>query len=598
MAKKKIEEMNEQELAAEKAANPKIEVVSNASDAKTEHPMIRPEVKETIDVAPIAGGTLNESGNVVPAPLNKNVQAKIDTRTEMQKRREENSKRWVDTIEAKEKELGRALTSQEIMDMGDAKGLWAYQALNNKGANWGNLAGGAFVGGMNNNTYNILRRELDARAKKTAATEKENNHWNKEIAIVPVGDELVRVNRGMQNEMTTWGSQIKDPNYITPEQATTLYDKLQSYGIAVPKKTVTVADENGKPTKVEVYDIDDNGTSLAELVGNLGIEAQDVMQVLGFYDDDDNLKVPHKETFEEIMARREKAEEAMRLQAQQRELQRQQARLGLADLAAGIGDMIKASGGAIVTPRDYQAMYNSLTEQQKTNYNNYLARMQALKEQEKAKQKEAADRAYQERLLAEQRAYQEEQARKAQEFQASESKKNREHQESMLSDRLEAQKEIQRLKNQNAIDRLHLNIDSKEASNSAKYGTSIPFDGEIIPIKPNLSDGLYQGIYGYIEPAIRNHPAFVNELASIDKAYLETDPKAVRVIVANALTNPTVNITAEMKATIRKLINDAKEQQEEGNAGSNSVTIPKEANLVEQAVSASPEDIVTSWWKP
>lgn len=51
--------------------------------------------------------------------------------------------------------------------------------------------------------------------------------------------------------------------------------------------------------------------------------------------------------------------------------------------------------------------------------------MQALKEQEKAKQKEAADRARQDRLLAEQRAYQEEQARKAQEFQASESQKDR-----------------------------------------------------------------------------------------------------------------------------------------------------------------------------
>ena len=245
--------------------------------------------------------------------------------------------------------------------------------------------------------------------------------------------------------------------------------------------------------------------------------------------------------------------------------------------------MIKASGGALVDKRDYQDMYNRLTAQQQKNFDNYLARMEALKHEEKAKQKEAADRARQDRMLAEQRAYQEEQARKAQEFQASENQKNREHQEAMLSDKLEAQKEIQRLKNQNAIDRIHLNIESKEASNSAKYGTSIPFDGQIIPIKPNLSDGLYQGIYGYIEPAIRNHPAFVNELASIDKAYLETNPTAVRVIVANALSNPTVNITAEMKVAIRKLINDAKEEQEKEDTGSKGVTIPKEANLVEQA---------------
>lgn len=408
MAKKKIEEMNKQELAAEKAAN-KVEVVSKASEATTEHPMIRPEVKETIDVAPMAGGTINASGDVVSAPLKKDVQTKLDTRSEMQKRREENSKRWVDTIEAKEKELGRALTSQEIVDIGDAKGLWAYQALHNKGANWGNLAGGAFVGSMNNNTYNMLRSELDSRAKKNAAKEKGNNHWNKEIAIVPVGDNLVRVNKGMQTDMTTWGSQITDPNYVTPEQATMLYDKLQSYGIDVPKKTVTVMNDAGKPTSVQVYDIDDNGTSLAQLVGDLDNDAKEVMQVLGFYDDDWNLKVPKKETFEEMMARREKAEEAMRLQSQQRELERQKARLGLADLAAGIGDIIKASGGALVDKRSYQDMYDRLTAQQQKNFDNYLARMEALKAQEKAKQKEAADRAYQERLIKEQRLYNEQQ---------------------------------------------------------------------------------------------------------------------------------------------------------------------------------------------
>jgi hypothetical protein len=52
-------------------------------------------------------------------------------------------------------------------------------------------------------------------------------------------------------------------------------------------------------------------------------------------------------------------------------------------------------------------MYNRLTAQQQKNFDNYLARMEALKQEEKAKQKEAADRAYQERLLKEQRAYQE-----------------------------------------------------------------------------------------------------------------------------------------------------------------------------------------------
>jgi hypothetical protein len=60
--------------------------------------------------------------------------------------------------------------------------------------------------------------------------------------------------------------------------------------------------------------------------------------------------------------------------------------------------------------------------------------MQAMKEAEKAKAKEAADRAYQEKMLAEQRAYQEEQTRKAQDFQASENQKNRDWEDNERED--------------------------------------------------------------------------------------------------------------------------------------------------------------------
>lgn len=501
------------------------------------------------------------------------------------------------------------IDEQSLATVLSPKQLWYFQKFNNKGSNWGNTLGGReFFGELNNNTVSSINQKAKERLGAKQQQEKEARSDDDPLktstgAEMKIGN--VAISNKKINEMKDWGDGITDVNAISPEKVQQLYEKLESYGVAVPKEQVldeqgnAVVDENNSP--VMQYAIGNDSYTIDTILDELD-DAGDgdmVLEALGFRDSQTNrLAVPHHRTYEEILADRQRAQDELRYANEQKALQRQQARLGLADLAAGIGDMIKASGGAIVTPRDYRAMYDSLTEQQKTNYNNYLARMDALKAEQKAKQKEAADRAYQERLLAEQRAYQEEQARKAQEFQASESKKNREHQESMLSDRLEAQKEIQRLKNQNAIDRLHLNIESKEASNSAKYGTSIPFDGEIIPIKPNLSDGLYQGIYGYIEPAIRNHPAFVNELASIDKAYLETNPKAVRVIVANALTNPTVNITAEMKAAIRKLINDAKVQQEEGDAGSQGITIPKEANLVEQVVNASPEEIVTSWWNP
>ena len=237
MAKKKIEEMNEQELAAEKAAS-SVEVVDNATEAKTEHPMLRTEVKETLNVAPIAGGTVNEQGQTVAAPLNKNVQMSVDTRTAKQKRQETNAGNFLNALEAKEQELGRELTMQEIADFGDAKGLWAYQALNNKGGNWGDAFGGnELFGKMNKNTYDMIRKDLNSRATAKQAKDAEDNHWNKEIAIVPMGDGLLRINKKMQTEMKNWGSQITDPNYITPEQAKQLYATLNSYGIETPEVT-------------------------------------------------------------------------------------------------------------------------------------------------------------------------------------------------------------------------------------------------------------------------------------------------------------------------------------------------------------------------
>jgi hypothetical protein len=107
--------------------------------------------------------------------------------------------------------------------------------------------------------------------------------------------------------------------------------------------------------------------------------------------------------------------------------------------------MIKASNGAIVTPRDYRAMYNSLTEQQKTNYNNYLARMDALKAEQKAKQKEAADRAYQEKMLATQHERDMEKLLQAQGFQAGESALDRDLKRELLEKELKAKQAIAKL---------------------------------------------------------------------------------------------------------------------------------------------------------
>lgn len=609
---KKIEEMNEQELAAVKKANPSIKLTSDSASTEN-NVMIKPDLQEVASFKPaeldeniksvytkedIDNKQKELSKTSLPdseqrQKLNEHitegrVKAVAPTPTKQKSdyllRREEGAARAQKAYNDFVETYGRKPTEEEAANV-IGKDLYSWQFINNKAGNIGDAFGRReFFGQVHGKTMEGLDKNYQAWKREQQAKSAEES--KKPMAgMVKIQDGLdtkdVYITKDNQRTAKLIGNQIADPNNIPPE---------------VANRYRTLFEEMGVPVGKEFTEY----TTLGDIIQ--GVD-DDVLDMLGFYDEETgSLKVPHQETYEEMLARREKAEEALRLQTEQRALDRQRARTGLADLAAGIGDMIKASNGAIVTPRDYQAMYNSLTEQQKTNYNNYLARMQAMKEAEKAKAKEAADRAYQEKLLAEQRAYQEEQTRKAQDFQARESALNRQSQENMLGDRLENQRLIQSMKNENAIAKMLMSIQSKEALNSARYGDSITFEGSVTPIKSNMSDGLYQGIYGYIEPAIRNHPAFVNALASIDKAYLETNPDAVRVIVSNALSNPTVPITDEMKVAIRKLINDAKESS--STPVSQKVTIPEEADLVKQAGSTttpkkeeSAEDIVKGWWK-
>ena len=452
-------------------------------------------------------------------------------------------------------------TDEQILAVA-GNNLRGYQRkMGNTAGNWGTAFGSnAMWGTLNKNTRDALEAGYQAglEATKKALPDKRAES----VYTLGEGEGAKKVTKGMQMDARNWGDNIKDTENITPEQVRKLNEIMKTGGFtefAIPTTQVTTKNEQGEDV---VTDVEQN-TSLYDLLESATPEEIEALEYLGFIDDyDGSYTRPHNETFDEKLARKEREQARIDLLTQQRALERQRARTGLADLAAGVGDMIKASNGAIVTPRDYQAMYDTLTAQQKVNYNNYLARMQAMKEAEKAKAKEAADRAYQERLLTEQRAYQEEQARKAQEFQAAESEKNRKHQEAMLSDKLENQRAIQQMKNDAAIGRLFMNLQSKEAMQSAKYGDSIPYGGSIIPISMNKSDALYQGIYGLIETTIRNHPAYVNELASIDEAYLETNPERVRVIVASALTNPSVVLPREINEKIQQYINDAKVSQE------------------------------------
>lgn len=323
-------------------------------------------------------------------------------------------------------------TDEQILAVA-GNNLRGYQKkIGNKAGNWGTAFGSnALWGTLNKDT----RAALEAGYQQQKNKDKKNfvQSQNQVLHSWGEGDNKKSITKGTQMAIRNWGDGINEKEDLTPEQITALNTILTNNGLAnvtIPTQQVKTKGENGEDVTKDVQQSMSYNDMLDNLYDNMSDDEKEAFELLGFVERDGNGDFmyvrPHNETFEEKLARKERERERIDLLTQQKALQRQQARLGLADLAAGIGDMIKASNGAIVTPRDYQAMYNSLTEQQKTNYNNYLARMQALKEQEKAKQKEAADRAYQERLLAEQRAYQEEQARKAQEFQASENQKNRE----------------------------------------------------------------------------------------------------------------------------------------------------------------------------
>lgn len=296
-------------------------------------------------------------------------------------------------------------TDEQILAVA-GNNLRGYQKkIGNKAGNWGTAFGSnAVFGTLNQDTRKALEAGYQAGLE---ANKKSLPDRRAEVKFtLGEGDGAKRVTRGMQMDARNWGDNIKDTENITPEQVSKLNEIMTSGGFtnfSIPTQQVTTKNEKGEDV---VTDVEQN-ISLYDLLESATPEEIEALEYLGFVDDDGAYIRPHNETFEEKLARKEREKERIDLLTQQKALQRQQARLGLADLAAGIGDMIKASNGAIVTPRDYQAMYNSLTEQQKTNYNNYLARMQALKEQEKAKQKEAAEQARQERLLKEQRLYNE-----------------------------------------------------------------------------------------------------------------------------------------------------------------------------------------------
>lgn len=100
-------------------------------------------------------------------------------------------------------------------------------------------------------------------------------------------------------------------------------------------------------------------------------------------DEDGNVKLPAKMTAQQMREERlEKIrrQDELNTRMQQAALQRAKTRQGWAELANVFGDMIQASGGAKVFPRDLKKEYDKLTDQQKGLYDAYQARTLKLRE--------------------------------------------------------------------------------------------------------------------------------------------------------------------------------------------------------------------------
>lgn len=89
---------------------------------------------------------------------------------------------------------------------------------------------------------------------------------------------------------------------------------------------------------------------------------------------------PEQKSVEDRIRERQAMQEEVDMQTRNRELARAKSRAGFVGLAASIGDMIRASEGARVDPREWQNIYDNLTAQERANVDNYRVRMAKMHE--------------------------------------------------------------------------------------------------------------------------------------------------------------------------------------------------------------------------
>ena len=126
-------------------------------------------------------------------------------------------------------------------------------------------------------------------------------------------------------------------------------------------------------------------------------------------------------------------DEAKERQRQEQKIERQKIAQSMTDLGAVFGDVIKASGGALVTPRDVKAKYDALDKNTQTVYDNYRTRMEAMRKglQDRTKDDmdaagKAKDKAAAEKLQRDLLAQKREEAAETRRWRTEENRRNRE----------------------------------------------------------------------------------------------------------------------------------------------------------------------------
>ncbi|MBR1525074.1 MAG: hypothetical protein IJ640_00240 [Prevotella sp.] len=123
-------------------------------------------------------------------------------------------------------------------------------------------------------------------------------------------------------------------------------------------------------------------------------------------------------------------EERQERERQEKIVQRKQLAQAIGDLGQSLfNDVIKASGGAIVTPRDVQQRYDKLDDKNKQIYDTYRARVDLIRERQRQERQLREKRAQQAKDKADDRAWAAGQAAAKRAADADEAEKNRKHQE-------------------------------------------------------------------------------------------------------------------------------------------------------------------------